>query len=792
MRTRTAGRASVAVVLVTVGSQLAWVPWTAAQTGSPAISAEHPMSEPVTVPNPADQSAPAIATDGRTSLVVWQDGRNGGYDVYGARIDGDGRLLDPAGIPITRHAVDDGVPAVAWDGTNYLVVWERGSLDRYGNSTPYDIYGARVSPQGSVLEPDGIAISTAPGSQRSPAVAFNGAEYLVTWTDGSRIAGSRIATDGRVVDPSELTIGEGGAPHHSEVDSNGSDFLVVWDDQRPDGSYVYGARMAASGQLEDPTPIPLSAGSASSPAVAWDGTIHLVVWEDFRSQTDTDLYGIRVGSDGTPTDPAPFLVAGTRDNERAPSLVGSGTRVFVVWSAAPHDYPTPATPTTDPVLGLRVSGGAPVEAAPIRVGTGSNPAVALNGGQYQAVWDLLPFVIPGSYPPGPSDVYGARVTTTGAVLDAPPILVVPAVEAQAGPAGAWNGVTYLMTCGIADRSANPFAGRKTLMARVDGGGVALDGTGSILPGFDDTKVMASDGRGFLIVWSSSYNIVGLRVDAAGHPMDASPFLISEPGRQGAKLRPALASDGSAYFVIWEQYDLVANETHVVGTRVVSGGAPVPGPWITLSPAGRDSGQPALAWTGDEYLAVWLQGPAGSGPPKSRGSGVVAVRLSPAGAASKQPATTVAEAGTHELRNPAVAAGRSVSLVTWDDFGEGYGIPVSSYGARLNIRGRVLDSTPIALLDRSPDDRDPPRLAFDGTSFLLVRGADADIVARRVGEGGALPDNGWFTVAGTPDRESQPALVPGPFGHVALSYVRAASEAPYDGAPRVFLRFIDDR
>lgn len=56
------------------------------------------------------------------------------------------------------------LPAVAFDGTNYLVVW----MD-YRSESP-DIYGARVSAGGTVLDTSGIAISTAANDQLWPAL----------------------------------------------------------------------------------------------------------------------------------------------------------------------------------------------------------------------------------------------------------------------------------------------------------------------------------------------------------------------------------------------------------------------------------------------------------------------------------------------------------------------------------------------------------------------------------------------------------------------------------------------
>jgi hypothetical protein len=101
------------------------------------------------------------------------------YDIYGARVSPAGAVLDPGGIAISLAAREQLTPAVASGGTNYLVTWTD-----YRSETNSDIYGARVSPDGALLDPGGIAISTTAGYQDSPAEAFDGTNYLVVWQDG--------------------------------------------------------------------------------------------------------------------------------------------------------------------------------------------------------------------------------------------------------------------------------------------------------------------------------------------------------------------------------------------------------------------------------------------------------------------------------------------------------------------------------------------------------------------------------------------------------------------------------
>jgi hypothetical protein len=150
-----------------------------------------------------------VAFDGTNYLVVWDDWHQGSgsfYDIYGSRVSAGGSVLDPAGISISTAPHDQVDPAVAFDGTNYLVAWQDTR-----NNGPDDIYGARVSVGGSLLDPTGFAISTAGNEQWSPSLAFDGNNYFVTWMDHRSgnsygIYGARVSVGGSVLDPDGIAI----------------------------------------------------------------------------------------------------------------------------------------------------------------------------------------------------------------------------------------------------------------------------------------------------------------------------------------------------------------------------------------------------------------------------------------------------------------------------------------------------------------------------------------------------------------------------------------------------------
>jgi hypothetical protein len=261
--------------------------------------------------------APVIAFDGTNYLVVWQKYGNGGYDIYGALVTTSGQ---PQGeFPVFQAQGEQIEPAIAFDGTNYMVVW-RDTRSGSGPSDDTDIYGARVTKAGAVLDPAGIPISTAPHVQGEPRIIFDGTNYFVVWVDerntqtylDNDIYGTRMKTDGTLLDGPADTGGiainttSGNTGYVSAV-FDGTNYFVVWSvpnftffyDQ-PSG--IYGARVSMNGSLIDGpstgTGISISVPPPAFsifvyPDMLFNGKNSLIVWVDNAEQS-----GATKGIDG--------------------------------------------------------------------------------------------------------------------------------------------------------------------------------------------------------------------------------------------------------------------------------------------------------------------------------------------------------------------------------------------------------------------------------------------------------------------------------------------------------------
>ncbi|MBM7115691.1 TolB family protein [Archangium primigenium] len=740
----------------------------------PIVSPEIGMDDPVYGPADNSQSSPAIAHNGKNFLVVWHDYRSNNYDIYGARVSNSGVVLDATGIRVSNALNEQSFPVVTHDGTNFLVVWQD-----YRNGG-YDIYGARVSNAGIVLDTNGIPISSATNSQTEPAVTHDGTNFLVVWQDyrngGHDIYAARVSNAGIVLDSSGIPISTY-VNHQTKpaVASNGTNSLVVWQDTRSGGTEdIYGARVSNTGSVLNPNGILISTAvnRQESPAVAYSGTEFLVVWQDYRSGTNYDIYGARVSSTGVVRNPSGIPISTATNHQMAPALAKEGTNFLVVWQD---------TRSYD-IYGARVNSvGAVLDTNGILVSTASSsahePALASDGTSSLVVWHDY------SYINGPN-IYGARVSSAGTVLDTSDISISKSGNGQYTPTVASDGTNYLVVWHDTRHGNSALYG-----ARVNEMGTVLDTSGIPLATSGYSRFnpkVAYGGTSYLIVWceyrsNTSYDIYGARVSSDGMVLDTTGIPISSDAT--SQYDPTVAYDGANFLVVWREYNSNTNND-IRGARVSSNGAVLDTNSISISTASNDQHNPVVAFNGTNFLVAWLDYRIGSGA-------IYGARVSSSGTVLDANGIPIATT-TSGKGYPSITHNGLYFLVAWEEARSSTGSDI--YGARVSSGGTVLDASGISI-SAAISTQSAPVVAYDGANFLVVwqdyRGGTgfSDIYGARVNELGKVVDTNGFPIATAPENEREP-VVTSMGGETSLVVYRRSNPSPSTNSERVMARLVE--
>jgi len=225
------------------------------------------------------------------------------------------------------------------------------------NGTETDIWGVRVDASGAVLDPTGIKIAAGAGNQSKPVVAFTGGTYVVAWEDYKVTGGS-------------------------EAD-------------------IAAAMVSTTGAV---TPVPAAATSFSSetaPAFASRGNNALLTWQ-VNGQIQGAIFDPSLGTFGT------FFAVTSGTNAHKDSAVAadpSGNYLVV--------FTETTTTSSDDTRGQLVAPTGALSGAVFNISNGagqqSNASASFDGTNFDVVWSSNDNGV---------DIYGTRVTTAGAILDA--------------------------------------------------------------------------------------------------------------------------------------------------------------------------------------------------------------------------------------------------------------------------------------------------------------------------------------------------------------------------------------
>jgi hypothetical protein len=737
-----------------------------------ARAPEQPVSDPVTAPSEEWQTAPAIATGPSSSFVVWQDfrGSDGSdSDVVGARIDGQGTVLDVGGVPIGTATSEDGEPAVASNGTDYLVVWVANGVN---------VYGRRVDGSGQPMGPI-FPISTGTGVQDDPAVASDGSGWLVTWTDTRGVSrpdiyGARVDAGGKVLDPSGLRIGgAAGEQIASSVAFDGQRYVVAWQDGRTQSIYdyaIYAARVTVAGGRLDGSgfPVTTAPGWNTSPSVASSGSSTLVTW----GGQDDIIDGARVSHAGVVLDPGGRRLSQS-STAGTPNVTWDGTSYLVSFFAlagtdgSSYAIVTRRVGADGGALGADVVVATSPHATPQVVAPTSTGFVVVWGDQWSGDADT-----------SETDVVGRRLRHGGGLLG-PRFPVSIGAEQQTAADIAFDGTDHLVVW------TEGSVGGDVMAARVGPDGVSLDPGGIPIAtgnGTQSTPAVAFDGTQYLIVWSAPapfgyHRIYATRVSKAGVVLDPGGILLSS---RFATDEPDVAVVDGSFMAVWE--DLRSDAPGGYVARIGDDGTILGDGATRITPDGCFCGAHArIASAGDQALVVWEQAPDEDGD-------VAAVRVSASGAALDAAPLDLADTRNDEL-GPAVAFDGSRYLVVWQDARNDRG---DVYGTRVGTDGSILDPDGIGIAAR-PGTQDQLAVAANGRFEVTWRdrpddppsttAVDATTVDGATGE----PSSKVAVVGGPGEGDAEPAVAPASgTGAFRVAWQHFTAEPPY-GATRVYTR-----
>ena len=255
---------------------------------------------------------PSLASNGSEALVLQNAEISSGVemDLVARIVQSNGTLL-PA-ITLTPWAGNQYYPRVAWDGSQFIVVyqdqrnrlaeWEQDQMDARS-----DLFGMRIAPDGTILDPMGFVFSNSTGAEAYPNIAS---------VDGTSLIAASIMLD----------------PVYSAY--------RVGYELIGEGGNAWPVAVASANPVSGDVPLPVSFSSAGS--IDMDGSIASVAWDFGDGSGSSDA-----NPSHTYTTGGPFVVTLTVTDDQGAETT---TTVFVK-ALNPNQLPV-ANASADPMAGI--------------------------------------------------------------------------------------------------------------------------------------------------------------------------------------------------------------------------------------------------------------------------------------------------------------------------------------------------------------------------------------------------------------------------------------------------------
>lgn len=250
------------------------------------------------------QIFPQMVEDGRGgAIILWQDYRSGAEDLYAQRIDREGRILWPIdGVPVCT------APGSQWQARlisdtagGAIAAW---TDRRNGNA---DLYAQRLDPNGrAIWKAEGVAVAADESDQEQAVLTSDGYQgALIAWKSADNLNLQRIGSDGNLIysAPGILIAKNAAGASTVQIAGDGAGgALLAWSDPKAGDPDLYVQYLNPAGQVqwgEEGRILLALRGTQTNPQIAGAGP-WVIVWEDVRDRNSSgkQLYAQRIGKDG--------------------------------------------------------------------------------------------------------------------------------------------------------------------------------------------------------------------------------------------------------------------------------------------------------------------------------------------------------------------------------------------------------------------------------------------------------------------------------------------------------------
>lgn len=318
------------------------------------------------------------------------------------------RRVDPAGAPqspmiqLSLTPVVGNPPGLTWNGAEFAVTWSgeaAGAIQAF--LALVDLNGVQIGAE--------TALTANPEPSLQVDHAWTGSGYGVAWSDERNGLGeiyfALVDRNGAKTSADIRVTNDAAQSMEPSIAWTGDGFSLAWSDERDGIAEIYFTRLSPAGvQIGSDVRVTYSALSSRQPELLWNGTEHVLVWEE-RDAALPDELRVTTLDDAGVVSGSNLLLDATSGNPSPLRAAWTGTELGLTWDELITGAEETVFARADPTVGM--------VAAPIRItdepADSLQPDLAWTGAEYGIVWQ--------DSRGGPSEVYYARLRCDCVDLD---------------------------------------------------------------------------------------------------------------------------------------------------------------------------------------------------------------------------------------------------------------------------------------------------------------------------------------------------------------------------------------